>query len=83
LVYKKTKQKVQLSIEKIEEAFRKIKEDEKQRLYDEAVSQLKKHRVLLSPRGGHVTLIVTDHELNSVEHTIAVERNDELKELED
>jgi len=82
LVYKKTKARVQLSVEKIEEAFRQIKEEQKQRLYEEALDKLKRHKAFLSPRGAHVTLIVTDYEQNTVEHTIAVEKNDDLRELD-
>ena len=45
-------------------------------MYEEAVSSLKSYKVQLSPRGKHVTLKVTDHENNTVEHKVKVEMND-------
>lgn len=61
-MYKKTKKRESFTVEKIEEIFKKIKDDEKQRLYEEAINSLKTYKAVLSPRGAHVTLIVTDHE---------------------
>ena len=56
LVYKKTKKKEQFTVDKIEEAFKQIKENEKQRLYEEALSSLKTYKCIMSPRNSHVIL---------------------------
>eukprot|EP00347_Sterkiella_histriomuscorum_P016090 403354529 len=81
LVYKKTKKRETFTVDKIEEIFKQIQEQEKQRQYEEAVSSLKTYKVMLSPRQKHVTLKITDHEENITEHKIKVEKN-ELASLE-
>lgn len=72
MIFKKTKKKKQYTVDMIEEIFKQIKEEEKQRLYEEAVSSQKTFKALLSPRGKHVTLLVTDHENNTTEAKIKV-----------
>ena len=64
MIFKKTKQKQTFTVETIEEIFKRIKDDEKQRLYDEAIADRKTYRAVLSPRNKHVTLMVTDEDQN-------------------